>query len=333
MPAARSSFTLQKIPGTKTPITFSRGGHFAFGAPPVALWNDPGKDRVGWLNLETGDFTPLFAAKYVGAAAVADGIAAAGFDDKLAILDPSRNKTPVRAAAGSVDEIAIGAEAILTLHTHAKLKSSRVHVWDRAKLTVKKVLDTEPSRTALSPAGNVAITVALTPRHPATLALWRPPYARAQTIDLEAAVHALAFSSDGTRLAILFEKQLAIVDVATGKITSRISVPPSRGTKLGVLRTDIYNRSWVYPLDDGRVIVVDFARSGSIQELAIELWDVAARKRVAAEIVTLREGKHRGIAENIAISEAGVLLNRERLYRIPPAKATAGKPGQARPRS
>jgi hypothetical protein len=129
----------------------------------------------------------------------------------------------------------------------------------------------------------------------------------------------MAYSSTGRLLAALLKDEVVVVDVDAAKVSHRFKTPPPSGQRHKTpLRDERSSRTWVYPIDNGQVVLVDFVYGLRFHEVTMELWDAKLGKRIALEVATLAEEKDRGVAEEIGISEFGVILNRDLMYRLVP---------------
>ncbi len=344
-PAARGPFTGlrdRRFGPAKTGLgMFSREGCFAL-AGSRALWGRPGANRVGWLSLDDGSFQELFAcdtyANWVGT----DGSVAIGtMKSQFVVLDPKKGKKPARypGADEYCRQVVVTPTQVLTLQTHAT-KPQSLHVWNRESFKLEKVsghgsgrFSSDGNDSEIAPSGHAAFFV----HGDNSVAVWAPPYTKAVTVALpkmKAAdpmgrdgARALGISSDGGRVAVLAYDAVYVVDVASGAVT-RVAAPTPVGSVVKeVVRGHVYARSWVRPLPNDQVLVIDKTTWGHDYdektddshdriEVVVSLYDVKTGARRAVCHAALRSDVDQSLGQTIAISDDKVLLNRSRVIEL-----------------
>ncbi|MDP2345814.1 MAG: hypothetical protein Q8O67_33045 [Deltaproteobacteria bacterium] len=277
---------------------------------------------MGWLSLDDGSWSDFWSRKYTRCIGVDGdllvGTMKTGSKLEFVVVDPARGKKPVRYPSFAEDlaDIAFSPSLVLTVQPDRKTSVPMVHLWDRASFKLSKVVPSCAAWRAAVSSSSAAVVVG----DSGVVELWSDPWERARVVDTGFAgyqpVKALGFSSDGARLAVASIAEVVVVDVAAAKIIKRIACAPAGKEIEGPLRADHTSKTWVRPLLHDQLLVVDFARGVQLQEIVAELWDVAAGRRIASELVTLREGKGQGIAEQVAVSDDVVVINRDRIFRL-----------------
>lgn len=133
--------------------------------------------------------------------------------------------------------------------------------------------------------------------------LWSAPFKKAQPL----AKHALTFISstfDGATL-LTYEREkgeYVTVDVVKGAVVGRL-----HEDKLASGRDDL-----VLPLDAKHVVHVRLKRpKHDLQEVTVEVWTLAAKKLASLELTFDASKSERGIAEQILVTPAHIILNAE----------------------
>lgn len=327
--------------GTSTSFGFYRHGCFVL-AGNRALWGRPGKHRVGWLSLDDGTFDELFVcdayANWVGT----DGVMAIGTSkSQFVVLDPAKGKKPLRypGANDYCRQVVVTASHVLTLQTHAKKKQD-LHIFNRETFKLEKVSgDSSAYATADGSASEISLSghAAFYLGDKKCINVWAPPYDKPTTLAAptvsgtdpmgRGGVRALGLSSDGGRVALLGIDAVYVVDVSTAEVV-KIAAPSPRGKMVKEsVRDHVYARSWVRPLPNNQVLVLDKVAWGYFYDEATDdshdrievvatIYDVATGKVNAVHHAELRNDTDHSLGETIAIDDERVLLNASRILEF-----------------
>jgi hypothetical protein len=134
-------------------------------------------------------------------------------------------------------------------------------------------------------------------------------------------------SSDGGRVAVLSIDAAYVIDAQTAEVI-RISAPSPQGKMVHKsVRDHVYARSWVRPLPNNQVLVLDKVSWGYFYgevandshdriEVVATIYDVATGSVCAMHHAELRSDTDHSLAETIGIDDERVLLNAGRILEF-----------------